>query len=255
MSGSVTRIKKLHYLYEGAKYDEIILSEEDTHDLCALVIHYLQSLPEPLCTLLLYQDFLDIHNANRNDKEQWIKTMRSLFHCLPELNRRLFIRILQFFELVAITENNQVSREYLVNLLGPLCFYGQSDEKEEEGKKKKLKYNTEVVPDMLNQLLFLHQEVFPLKLEDLPPWETTRAEYSNIRKSQSELPIDDNNTVPSSPDINGDKTTVKEKTKGAWKTLRGNINQITRRYRNELEDTPPPNTFPVNYVTPIIEAK
>jgi len=62
MSGSVTRIKKLHYLYEEAKYDEINLSEEDTHDLCALVIHYLQRLPEPLCTLLLYQDFLDIHS-------------------------------------------------------------------------------------------------------------------------------------------------------------------------------------------------
>ena len=60
-AGNVGNIKRLQKLYQEAKYEEIEVFQEPTHDLCSLLVYYLQRLPEPLCTLLLYSDFLDTH--------------------------------------------------------------------------------------------------------------------------------------------------------------------------------------------------
>ena len=198
--------------------------------------------------------------------------MQALFHCLPELNRRLFIRILAFFELVASTESNEVSREYLVYLLGPLLFYGQSDAIPEDGKKKKLKFDSDIVCDLLTMLLKCNKELFPTALTDLPPWESTRKKDSDLRASQSaelipEIPdisetteiVSEEESTPDSSEIKpNEKEEVMEdvetplvvKRKRKRDVFKSSFLNLTKKYKSELEVTPPPNTQPVNYYIP-----
>jgi len=63
--------------------------------------------------------------------------MKNLFSLLPELNRRLFSAILDFFDKVGNEEENNVSHSYLSYLLGPLLFYDRIDGEEEEGGRQK----------------------------------------------------------------------------------------------------------------------
>lgn len=61
-TGDISNIKRLEVIFSSGRTEDLQLYEEHTHDLCGLVLHYLQRLPEPLCTLFLYSDFLEYHS-------------------------------------------------------------------------------------------------------------------------------------------------------------------------------------------------
>jgi len=199
--------------------------------------------------------------------------MRKLFNTLPEMNKRLLIRCLQFFSLVGENDVNETSLSYLAYLLGPLFFYDQTDAEEEDGDEPQIYYNKDLVYDLMMQLFQYHQEICPTPLEELPHWKKSRDmdSISRLKKGKDrdrvgspspagnvvlpsyEPPTDDELQQetkaeqevipPSSPNA----AAVKRK-KGVIGTLK--LSKLKQQYLGELPDTPPPGTTPANYVMP-----
>lgn len=270
-TGNVENIKRLELLYNQGKSHEINLYEENTHDLCGLVLHYLQRLPEPLCTLLLYSDFLTVHKKNQEDREQWIKKMKELFNLLPEMNKRLFQRVIEFFDVVGNTEGNNISHSYLAYLLGPILFYDRMEGDEEDGEEISLIYNGEVVYELLMELFQFHSELFPVPLTEQENWDASRKSDLDTRRNSSsddsvyasqilpELSSEEKKeeteeetlnspavTFPSS--TNAKKSPQKKRKRDFWKGI--SMGKIGKQYNVSLAERPPPNTMAVNYVLP-----
>ena len=274
-AGHLSRIKELQHIYERGEHIMVDTSAENIHDLCAVVIQYYQRLPEPLCTLLLYSDFIDGHQKNQANHKEWVGKMQRLFDTLPEMNKRLFIRSLQFFDRVGAEEANQVSHSYLAYLLGPLFFYDQA----EEGEDNQIRYDSQVVYDLFMQLLLNHKELFPIPLEQMPPWKSQRDldSVSRTKKNpkqgsgKSQLPsfvppsdeeelspltnasMHGEETIPPASPLMASPNTLKKKKKrglagSVIDTLK--ISKIKQQYLGELPETAPPNTMPANYVMP-----
>ena len=268
--GNMKRIKELQRLYESASYDQIQVFEEHPHDLCALVIQYLQRLPEPLCTLLLYADFVEVHQKNQANHKDWVEGMRKLFNTLPEMNKRLLLRCLQFFSRVGENDTNETSLSYLSYLLGPLFFYDQVDAEEEDGEEAQIYYNKDLVYDLMMQLFQSHAEICSTPLEELPHWKKSRDmdSLSRLKKDKKKESSGSDNVVlpsydpPTEDELKqevkaeeevipvsspGTAAAVKRK-KGVIGTLK--LSKLKQQYLGELPDTPPPGTTPVNYVMP-----
>ena len=59
-----------------------------------LLLQYLSDLPEPLCTFVLYEDFIQTHQER--NVEEWIESMRNQLLQLPDVNLRVVKRLVTF---------------------------------------------------------------------------------------------------------------------------------------------------------------
>lgn len=171
--------------------------------------------------------------------------MKDLFKLLPELNRRLFQRILEFFNRVGETEENNISKSYLAYLLGPILFYDRVPGDEEEGEPVKLQYNAEIVYDLLMQLFDYTNEIFPVPLAELPDWKNSRKSDSERRNSTSH-----DGSINSIPEPNSDASQLQKPKENISKTSpRSKLDVIKGKFtKSELPETAPVGTMPVNYV-------
>jgi len=73
---------------------------EDPRDISSLLLRYLADLPEPLCTAVLFDDFVQLE-VNSSNIEDWIEGMRNLLLQLPDTNFRTMRKLAVFLWTVA----------------------------------------------------------------------------------------------------------------------------------------------------------
>mmetsp|Transcript_15410 Transcript_15410/g.19605 ORF Transcript_15410/g.19605 Transcript_15410/m.19605 type:complete len:188 (-) Transcript_15410:56-619(-) len=185
--------------------------------------------------------------------------MKELFQLLPELNRRLFQRVLEFFAHVGEEAENNVSLSYLSYLLGPILFYDRVEGDEEDGEQVQLQYDGEIVFDMLMQLFQFHSQLFPTPLKEQTHWDTSRKSDLESRRNSSAELGDTETSKQKEEKLEGTGETSKPLTTGTTPqrrrkrdVLKGlSIAKLKKQYNGELEELPPSiNAIPVNYTVP-----
>jgi len=117
---SPIRAGELAHSFDTGCDDEPDFSTEDPRDVALLLIRYLGDLPEPLCTFVLYDDFIQIEEED--NVENWIEAMRSQLLQLPDINLRVVKRLMKFLQLYCREQQRvcQVPTERTVDTLSKI---------------------------------------------------------------------------------------------------------------------------------------
>lgn len=163
--GSQNRINEMAAMYEvgGDEADAISLEQESTHDVGGLFKLFLRRLPEPLCTFELYSTFVDVQEKGLGDVE-WVNQVKQLLGVLPDLNYRIFIRLLPFFHhLTTLSGTNKMNPENLSIVFAPTLFYSR------DRSPEAMLQDSVTVGKLLTAMIVHHEELIETPLEQLPP--------------------------------------------------------------------------------------
>ena len=141
----------------GSEKKPFSLEKEDPQDVALLLLQYISDLPEPLCTFVLYEDFVQTYQEG--NVEKWIEAMRNQLLQLPDVNLRVVKRLITFLSSYC-EEQQRVcnaplsnSIERLSKVFGRLLFHSWETEPGD--------YQAQVVCNSLfSRLLTNHERVF-----------------------------------------------------------------------------------------------
>ncbi|CAI8051664.1 Arf-GAP with Rho-GAP domain, ANK repeat and PH domain-containing protein 1 [Geodia barretti] len=127
MSGNLAKIRRLILGFNQDARGFLINSEEYTvHDVAGVLKDFFKSLPDPLLTHSLYQDFVLV--MKEAEHEQQLVQLKSLVEQLPPVNRETLKRIIGHLNRVIDHESkNKMGRTNLVSLFAPTLMTVNAD--------------------------------------------------------------------------------------------------------------------------------
>lgn len=96
----------------------ISLKEADIYAVAALLKRFFTDLPEPLLSLVHRKSWLQV--ADVDDDVVRVPGIRSLFHALERVNRKVLEYMVIFFNRLIDNSNNQLSLKQIASIFGPI---------------------------------------------------------------------------------------------------------------------------------------
>lgn len=132
---------------------------EDPHDIALLLVRYLTDLPEPLCTFVLYDDF--VRCEEEKNVENWIEAMRSYLLQLPDINLRVLKRLINFLCIYASEQQHtfQVPKERTIGSLSNVFAFLTFRSYEEEQGNASFE-DTSVSQSLVSKMIINYDALF-----------------------------------------------------------------------------------------------
>jgi len=141
VSGTWSEIAFLKHSFEDGQIPEFSLCE-NPHSIASLLDLFLRELHEPLLTIKLYEEFLDVGALSEFDR---IKAVAEVIKKLPEGNLHLLKYLTKFFHDITLnSEYNKMDAKNLAIIFGPIIL-GNGEEDLSLLSMQKLKTQSVIV--------------------------------------------------------------------------------------------------------------
>ncbi|GFT48615.1 rho GTPase-activating protein 44 [Nephila pilipes] len=126
IGGSMIKIKKMKSAFD-AGFHHLIEEERDPHNVAGILKLYLRSLPEPLLTYQLYDQWMEA--AMEPDHDTRLRSLWSVVNSLPETHLKNLRYLIKFLaKLCQNSDINKMSVQNVAIVIGPNLIWPPVDE-------------------------------------------------------------------------------------------------------------------------------
>jgi len=129
---------------------------DDPHAVAAILKLYLRELPEPPFTFSLYDSWISIQDANKDNITAWKSETRKLLLQLPAINRHLLSHLFRLLACVASkSDTNRMPAPNLAIIFGPNLIRSSRETIEQAFT------HIRVITHLVQKLIAYQSEIFP----------------------------------------------------------------------------------------------
>eukprot|EP01103_Thecamoeba_quadrilineata_P005092 TRINITY_DN14943_c0_g1_i1.p1 TRINITY_DN14943_c0_g1~~TRINITY_DN14943_c0_g1_i1.p1 ORF type:complete len:237 (-),score=28.02 TRINITY_DN14943_c0_g1_i1:49-738(-) len=126
---------RLRSLAEEADLTKLSITDLEfasPYETADLLLLFLREIPSSLFTREIPPELIEVQRDCQNDQQEWERRTKELLDKLPDINKRVLFKLLEFLRgLVALSDKNKVRPIDAARVLGPCLFFSTNMESAE----------------------------------------------------------------------------------------------------------------------------
>ncbi|KAF8769958.1 Rho GTPase-activating protein 44 like protein [Argiope bruennichi] len=239
IGGSMIKIKKMKSAFD-AGFHHLIEEERDPHNVAGILKLYLRSLPEPLLTYQLYDQWMEA--AMEPDHDARLRALWSVVNSLPETHLRNLRYLIKFLaRLCQNSEVNKMSVQNVAIVIGPNLIWPPVDDSALGMNMTATNLHSSIVDTLITYAdwffpgdceFYLSTPTSPRHIDGFPAQSMYGSQISltTAKLSNGDSAVDSMSSSPtnSSPKSPSPRAPVRPRKKAAPKAPQSGRTQITR---------------------------